>query len=175
MGKRGRPQRKQNTIKWDELKQEFMLNGTHRRVRSWLRDEKGWTEDQIAAGNTQDHIAGWSEQRAETKRKVLEDTIGQLREFERARVPKLMEGRDTILRSILMQLEIEAGRMDNNLAPTKKLAELREMWEMIRVELSLPTAVSDNRSSEADDDDPIDDYINEFSEGDTGGTQAADR
>lgn len=111
-------------IDWPSLETEYITNQTHKEVRKWFREVKGWSEDQLNNGNTKAQTAGWRTKRAQLQHQNRQKIMDSVSELEATKLDKLIRAKHQIIDEVVTR--------------TKKNPSSRELfmyWKIIDTEL----------------------------------------
>lgn len=123
------------SIDWRSLKREFFVQTKHPAIRSFLRS-KGFSEEQLINGNTNDNTLNWSQERATYQQEIIDERLKAIKENESKRIPDYITAKLNLLRSLIQELE------KDNLSIKEKVA----IWKVIKTEIGEPTQIAKNEN-----------------------------
>ena len=93
---------------WPRLKAEFMADPDYTKPRTFLRERYRWAEQKLQNGNTIRNIEGWGNEKAQFRQRILDETLAELRQAERQRLPEALKAKLNVIASYIQ----EAGSID---------------------------------------------------------------
>ena len=143
-----------HSIEWTVLLREFIQNVEHPTPRAWLREVKGWSEEQLANGNTQEKIKGWARFRADHQQTINNEAMKKAREMEKRRKPELMKLKMQLVNKVaskingsnvtLFEKDEDTGEMKPVTISHLHGKEIIELYRIIKTELGEPSNISQN-------------------------------
>lgn len=121
-----------NYVDWEALKREFILQDEYAHVNTWLARSKKWDRKRIAGGATQNHIVGWSRERAEFQQKKTQQAYADALEEERKLLPKLRRAK--------AQLVLEAIKGVGGWRHLEA-SQQRVLYQILKTELGEPISI----------------------------------
>lgn len=115
---------------WQLLKSEFIVNTECPSVRTWLSKKKDWSAEQIASGNTNEHIAGWGKERANYQQKIIDEATESMRQRARERIPRLYEAKFNLFDDLIERASVVGT-----------LSEKKAILQLIKTELGEPLKI----------------------------------
>ncbi len=139
-------------VDWELLKQEYITNVDYPQVRAFLAKFKKWEIEKIVSGNTNEHIAGWSKERAIYQQRIFEESMAETIAIQRRRIPSILAAKLNLVSRAIADLELweELSSREKRLIYYIIKTELGECVTIHQSQLKIP------------DDAIIDEGINEL-------------
>lgn len=121
---------------WKSLEQEFVSNEDYSMARPWLNEVKGWGFEKLNNGNTQRHINGWGQKRADFRQNLFESAVIEARQLNREIAPAIHAAKAKLLKSLISGID--------SMTTAEKLSVLKAF----KAELNEPVNITpDNRKT----------------------------
>jgi len=123
-------------VDWKSLEHEFISNEDYSMARPWLNEVKGWSFEKLNNGNTQRHINGWGQKRADFRQNLFESAVVEARQLNREIAPAIHAAKAKLLRSLISGID--------SMTTVEKLSVLKAF----KAELNEPVNITpDNRKT----------------------------